>query len=71
MKKVESFRRCHVCGHVTYSEAAVHRCMKCSKAFAPFYYYNDFEKPVVSEFLERPPLAEGEWQAIQGLTAHW
>lgn len=72
MKKVESFRRCHVCGLVTHKEQSLlQRCGHCKKAFAPFFYYDDFTKPVLSEDLERPPLLKGEWPPIQGLTAYW
>jgi len=71
MKPVELFRRCHVCGQISQSEEQLSRCRHCKKAFAPFYYYDDFHKPVFSEGLERPPVMKDEWPAIQGLTAYW
>tara|TARA_B100001121_G_C18436307_1_gene501624 strand:- start:248 stop:634 length:387 start_codon:yes stop_codon:yes gene_type:complete len=75
VKKVEAFRRCHVCGKTSEvkgnMQMSLDRCLHCKKAFAPFYYYDDFSKPIFSEGLERPPLMIGEWPAIQGLTAYW
>lgn len=75
VKKVETFRRCHVCGQVSESVAesneVLKHCAYCHKAFAPFFYYDDFLKPINHEGLERPPQMKGEWPAIQGLTAYW
>lgn len=66
-----SFRRCHICGSVGHSPKNIRKCGDCGKPFAPFYYFNDEFTPVLTEGELRPPLLEGQWRPIHGLTAYW
>ncbi len=64
-------RRCHVCGHTTEAKHNIKRCNYCKKPFAPFYYFDDKSKPILADCTLRPTALQGEWGAIQGLTAYW
>lgn len=64
-------RRCHICGHTTEADHNIQRCGECDKPFAPFYYFDDQSKPILADCTLRPPAMQGEWKAIQGLTAYW
>jgi hypothetical protein len=66
-----AYRRCHLCGSVCEEPKNVRRCSDCGKPFAPFYYFNDEFTPVLTEGELRPPLLDGQWRPIHGLTAYW
>ena len=72
MKDLTHFRRCHVCNTIsTQNDQRVERCEECGKAYAEFFYFDDKYLPVPSDFTLRPPLIEGEYQPIYGLTSCW
>ena len=72
MLPARAYRRCHLCLTFCEHDGEVKRCDGCGKPFAPFYYYDDHQAPVLSAQGLRPaPRVEGEWRPIQGLTAYW
>lgn len=72
MKEPIHYRRCHVCGSVNMKDGdPVDRCSHCNKSLAPFFYFNDRFKVVLGDETLRPPMMEGEYSPIQGLTAYW
>ncbi|PIU01174.1 MAG: hypothetical protein COT74_01325 [Bdellovibrionales bacterium CG10_big_fil_rev_8_21_14_0_10_45_34] len=64
-------RRCHVCGAVTESESKIEKCHSCGKAFAPFFYYDDSAKPLLSDNGFRPNFGSSAFPPLYGLTAYW
>ena len=72
MDKPVHFRRCHVCGTTNCAtDGQVDKCCNCSKSLAPFYYFDDRLVAVGSDSNLRPPLLNGEYSPIYGLTAYW
>lgn len=66
------FRKCHVCGSISEkSEEPVKKCSKCEKSLAPFFYFDDHTKVTLSDMHLRPPLLDGEFLPIHGLTVVW
>jgi hypothetical protein len=67
------YRRCHVCGNVTWSASSerVSKCYHCAKSLAPFYYFDDRFSPIVGDETIRPKLLSNEFQPLLGLTAYW
>ena len=65
-------RKCHVCGTVNeQSEQPIKKCSQCNKSLAPFFYFDDETKVVLSDMHLRPPLVDGEFSPIHGLTVYW
>lgn len=64
-------RRCHICSQIMEAHENIRRCSQCGKPFAPFYYFDDLSKPILADSTLRPTSMDGEWGAIQGLTAYW
>ena len=66
------YRRCHVCNEVSEVETGtVKHCGSCGKAMAPFFFFEEIETPVVSEFELRPAYQLGTHPPVRGLTAYW
>ncbi len=82
MTKIEEqvlhIRRCHVCNHVTTSEAsAIHKCSHCGKHLAPFYYFDESKLdgldelgPYLSDW-RNSQLEPGMFNPIWGLSTYW
>lgn len=65
-------RKCHVCGTINEDEKEpITKCSHCQKSLAPFFYFDDKVKVVLSDTHLRPPLMEGEFSPIHGLTVYW
>ena len=65
-------RKCHVCGSVTeQKDEPIKKCSHCEKSLAPFFYFDDDSKVILSDMHLRPPLMEGEFSPIHGLTVVW
>lgn len=72
MENEKYFRRCHMCDHVNeVSGDKLEYCECCGKSFAPFFYFDDRYTSVLSDLSMRPPLIQGEYTPIQGLTVYW
>ncbi|MEO0335085.1 MAG: hypothetical protein AAF202_01735 [Pseudomonadota bacterium] len=66
------YRKCHVCGSVNEQEKEpVQKCHHCGKSLAPFFYFDDKYKVILSDMHRRPPVIIGEYLPIHGLTAYW
>jgi hypothetical protein len=73
MDKSVYFRRCHICGSLNemHENQRSGHCETCHKSLAPFQYFDDRFSPIQSDRTLRPPLLEGEFVPIHGLTAYW
>ncbi len=66
------YRRCHICNQVTESDKGrVHACAQCGKVMAPFFFFEECETPILSEFELRPFVSPGQHPPVRGLTAFW
>ena len=70
-KDLSHFRRCHVCGATSENKEFVDRCADCGKVFAPYYYIDELRSPTWSADLEKPPLVDGEFAPLLGVSTHW
>lgn len=71
-KKRLYFRRCHICDGIT--ECVGHRvehCAVCGKPMAPFYFFDDSQAPIDSDFALRPNKRTKGRMPVRGLTAYW
>lgn len=72
MENLVHYRRCHVCDATSKnSDSRVMKCTSCGKSYPKFFYFDDKFLPVQSDFTLRPPLIEGEYKPIYGLTSFW
>ncbi len=73
MDKPLYFRRCHVCGALNHTadSAQIERCDDCSKPISKFHFFDDRYTPIQSDRTLRPPMLEGEYPPIQGLSVYW
>jgi len=66
------YRRCHICNEVTEVESGtVKSCGSCGKVMAPFFFFEESETPIASEFELRPTYTLGKHPPVRGLTAYW
>lgn len=77
------YRRCHVCDGVSQGQEPVLKCQHCSKAMAPFFYFDVKQSRIYSDFLiakEAKPSAIKiemsvkkleKYSPIEGLTVYW
>lgn len=72
MAEQTHFRTCHVCGKTSHQEKdPIQKCQHCGKSLAPFFYFDDKYKVILSDTHKRPPVVKGEYLPIHGLTVYW
>ena len=65
-------RRCHLCGTTNERDGGeVKACVECGKHMAPFYFFNDQDVVLHSDFGLRPERPSGKVRPVIGFTAYW